>query len=120
MARLTEIVWPLVRERLKELKREAELRGDELLIIEAAVLREAGWDDLVDEVWLVRSPIEAVRARLADRGLTATDAEARLAAQQAMSTNLTGAHVVIDNDSDLATLERRVEVALKAVLERHR
>jgi phosphopantetheine adenylyltransferase / dephospho-CoA kinase len=55
MKKLNEIVWPaiaaLAREEMIRLKRD---EGHSLVVMEAAVLLEAGWDrTLCDEVWVV-------------------------------------------------------------------
>src|SRR3972149_3560828 len=45
--------------------------GTGVLVLEAAVLLQAGWDRLVDEVWLVRAPLAVARTRPPRRpGLT--------------------------------------------------
>ena len=51
---LTDIVWPEIR-RLAELKiaEIAALNSQAIVVLEAAVLFEAGWEDAVDEIWAV-------------------------------------------------------------------
>ena len=63
--RLEGIVWPWMRETMD--KRFADLRqqGAPVVVLEAAVLIEADWVPLVDQVWLVVVPPElATRLRL--------------------------------------------------------
>lgn len=54
MATLQGIVWPEIRllaeQRIDGLAEE----GTEAVVLEAAVLLEAGWDDLCDELWVVQ------------------------------------------------------------------
>lgn len=61
MARLQGIVWPeirqLVQQRIDGLGRE----GAESVVLEAAVLLEAGWDDMCDELWVVQVPPAVAR-----------------------------------------------------------
>lgn len=61
MARLQGIVWPEIRllaeERIEVLGRE----GAESVVLEAAVLLEAGWDDLCDDLWVVQVPPAVAR-----------------------------------------------------------
>ena len=68
MKRLTDIVWPeirrLAREEVTELKRR-DRKGH--IVLEAAVLVEANWFDLVDEVWVVTVEPDVARARLMAR-----------------------------------------------------
>lgn len=50
--------------------------------LEAAVLLEASWQGLVDEVWVVATPLETAIERLAERnGLPRDAALARINAQ---------------------------------------
>jgi dephospho-CoA kinase len=120
MRRLTDIVWPLTRELLAQRKQEAAARGTAVLVLEAAVLIEAGWQDLADEVWLVRAPVAAVRSRLRERrGLSAADTEARIAVRD-LAPLAAAATVVIENDGDLEALARRVDVAWQALQARAR
>ncbi|HEY8490008.1 MAG TPA: dephospho-CoA kinase, partial [Dehalococcoidia bacterium] len=51
MKRLTDIVWPAIRELARERIEAERRRGTRVVVLEAAVLVEAGWFDLVDEVW---------------------------------------------------------------------
>jgi dephospho-CoA kinase len=111
LARLTAIVWPHTRRLLAERIAEQEALGTPAVVLEAAVLYDAGWQDLVDEVWLIDSPRAAVLERLRERGLEAPEAERRLAAQTDLARARRLATRVIDNDADLDALQRKVEEA---------
>ena len=54
LKKLTDIVWPEIR-RLADLEIEAERarRPDGVVVLEAAVMIEAGWQRSLDEVWVV-------------------------------------------------------------------
>jgi dephospho-CoA kinase len=121
LKRLTDIVWPLTGELLARRRSEALDRGVTAVVIDAAVLREAGWSALCDEVWLVRVPAALARRRLMERnGLSAAEADARLQAQAAVLRSDDGVDVVIDNAGNLDDLETQVELLWRAVLERTR
>jgi len=110
--RLEAIVWPAIRrlaqERLDALRRE----GTPVVVLEAAVLIEAGWTDIVDEVWLVVASPETVHGRLADRnGLTAEQSQARIRAQLTNEARRSHAQVTIENDGSLDDLRRAVDEA---------
>src|SRR3990170_4271558 len=110
--RLEEIVWPAIRRLAAE--RLAGLREQSVpvVVLEAAVLIEASWLDLVDEVWLVEASPETVRQRLnARNGLTPEQAEARLRAQLTNEKRRPYADVVIENDGSLEELRRAVDEA---------
>jgi dephospho-CoA kinase len=112
MRRLTNIVWPLIRERTSAIKAAELTAGTKVLVFEAALLIEAGWHELMDEVWLMRTSPAVARERLMARNsLSAEEADRRIAAQPPDSARLPYAQVVIDNDGDLGALEREVEAA---------
>jgi len=82
------------------------------LVIEAALLFEAGWTEFADEVWVVRAPIDEVVRRLCeDRGMSEADARARIATQHSDEQRRAAADVVIDNDGTLEQLRARVSAA---------
>ena len=110
--RLEEIVWPAIRRLAAE--RLAGLREQSMpvVVLDAAVLIEANWLDLVDEVWLVEASPETVRQRLnARNGLTPEQADARIGAQLANEQRRPYAQVVIENDGSLDELRSAVDEA---------
>jgi dephospho-CoA kinase len=111
LARLTAIVWPHTRRLLEARIAEQRALGTAVVVLEAAVLFDAGWQDLVDEVWLVESSREAVLERLRDRGVKGADAERRLAAATDVARARRLATRVIPNDATLEDLRHRVEEA---------
>jgi dephospho-CoA kinase len=64
----------------------------------------------VDEVWVVEAPPEVARQRLmAYKGLSSTEAEARLGAQLSNEERRRHADVVIDNGGSLENTRRQVD-----------
>lgn len=121
LKRLTDIVWPAIRRLASEELSELEAGGNELAVLEAAVLLEAGWEDLVDEIWAVVVRPELAVARLRSRnGLDEAAAWARIRSQLSNEERVRRAHVVIENDGTLEELRHRFEEAWKALLERTR
>ncbi len=111
LARLNAIVHPLIREavqmRVEKARAEAPSRP---VIIEAAVLIEARWYELVDEVWVVvASPETVIRRVTASRPLDAAAVQARIAAQLSDAERRQVADVVIVNDGSRDDLRRRLE-----------
>ena len=53
LSKLNQIVHPRIFEHLKELIEKQEMAGVRLLVIEAAILIEAEWTEIVDSVWVV-------------------------------------------------------------------
>ncbi len=57
MKALTDIVWPAIAAAARDLiAAERASGGARAIVLEAAVLLEAGWESLVDEVWVVHVP----------------------------------------------------------------
>jgi dephospho-CoA kinase len=112
---LTDIVWPLTGAAVDGLAREQEAAGTRVFVVEAALLVDAGWQAYFDQVWLVRAPVDRLRERLKGRGLSETEIDTRLAAATDVEAAAAVADVVIDNDADLATLERAVDAAWQSL-----
>src|ERR1700726_4911764 len=83
LKRLEAIVHPRMFERMGEMVAEMRAKGVTApIVIEAAILIEAHWQPLFDEIWLVVAPREKVVARVeAERGLKPEQTEARIKAQ---------------------------------------
>ena len=111
LAQLTAIVWPLTRRLIEQMKQEQAAAGASVFVVEAPLLIEAGWQDLVDQIWLVRSPVGVVRQRLRERGLSDAEADRRLAAVTDAAAASSQAHLIIENDGDLEDLEAKVDAA---------
>jgi dephospho-CoA kinase len=80
------------------------------VVLEATLLIEAKWTDLADQVWVTISPEAAVVNRLvSQKGFSEEQARARIKSQTPISQRAKNADVVIDNDSDIASLRRKVE-----------
>jgi dephospho-CoA kinase len=95
----------MVSEEIEKLRDE----GASAVVVEAAVLIEAGWDSLVDEVWTTESPEEAVVDRLMTRnGLERAEVVKRIQSQMSSEARSARSQVVIDNSADVASLENTV------------
>jgi phosphopantetheine adenylyltransferase/dephospho-CoA kinase len=116
MKRLTDIVWPGIRVLATEELKRLEGAGEQVALLEAAVLIEADWLDLVDEVWVtVVDPAVARERLMARNGWSAEEADARINSQLTNEQRLVHAQVVITNNGSLEDLERQVEEAWSAV-----
>ena len=120
LERLNAIVWPAMAETIEEDLRGFRLAKVEMAVLEAAVLFEAGWQRLVDEVWAVVASPEVARQRLAAKGVAAEQAEARIRSQINNEARVQNVHVVIENNGNLAELEARVQSLWEALHRRIR
>ncbi|XP_063876474.1 bifunctional coenzyme A synthase-like isoform X2 [Scylla paramamosain] len=113
---LNSIVWPEI-ERLVE-QRVAQLRaeGTSVVVLDAAVLLEAGWDKLCHQVWVcVLQREEAVR-RITERdGKTPEEAERRLDSQMAQRQMVGRANVVFCTQWAGEYTQKQVERAWAAL-----
>src|SRR6204780_4175541 len=80
---LTSIVWPATRESVRRSIGDLRAKGATLpIVVEAAILIEAGWQPLFNEIWLVRAPREQVLSRIEiQRGEKPSETKARIRAQ---------------------------------------
>ena len=110
--RLEQTVWPVMAEAVERQMVDAEANGAPAVALEAAVLFEAGWERLVDEVWAIVAPDEAVVERVGKRdGLSEEQVRARLRAQLPAEEKARRADRVITNDGSLEQLREYVKRA---------
>lgn len=115
LEQVNHIVHPAVKKYLLERLEEAAGKEVKLFFVEAALLIETGYGELVDEMWYVYADEESRRKRLqTSRGYT----EERIA--HIMSNQLTekefrrASDFVIDNSGNLADTYRQIDKKLEA------
>lgn len=82
-----------------------------VVVLDAAILIEAGWEDLVDEVWVVRASKDEQLERLMTRDhLSHSEAINRIEAQMSLRQKLQQADVIIDNTMDVEQTRKQVEL----------
>ncbi|MDE0719350.1 MAG: dephospho-CoA kinase [Dehalococcoidia bacterium] len=85
-------------------------QGVKVVVVEAALLFEAGWDTLVEEVWVTDSSEDTVVGRLKERnGLSEEEAQKRINSQMDRAERIERSDFVIDNSSDMAGLESAIK-----------
>lgn len=126
MSKLERIVWPHVKteiETIVDSYREKSVPDGKkpVIVLEAAVLVDAGWQDLLDGLWVVRVPPEQALERLqSQRGFSADDAQQRIDAQQSrrgignLQEEVDNGVVscVVTNDGTLDDLTKRLSDAM--------
>ncbi len=107
--KLESIVWVRIRDMITDMLADNAANGVGLTVLEAAVLFEAGWEDLADNVWTVESSYHQRLARISkSTGMPEHEAQRRINAQINPDIRIRRADETICNDGDLAQLERRV------------
>lgn len=110
LRRLNAITHPRMKELMREKLEAARAEGTAVSVLEAALLFDAGWDDLVDEVWVTLAPADVAARRTAERsGLSISEARSRIDAQMSNEQRVARSQVVIDTDCPLAETERQVD-----------
>jgi dephospho-CoA kinase len=97
-------IYAMISDRIGELGKD----GAEVVVVEAALLIEARWTPLADEVWVVTAPKEQVLERLTTRGMSTDQALSRISSQMPQDERVSHADVVISNDSGIDELASSV------------
>jgi dephospho-CoA kinase len=106
--RLEQIVHPAVAGLRDAFYRDAEARGERIVVADIPLLFEVGLVDEFDVVVLVDAPEETRLARLVgDRGLDPQEAQRMMSAQMSPALKRARADYVIENAGSLAGVRRR-------------
>ena len=109
MSRLNHIMHPRMYDMIEAQIEEYRRQGIDVVVLEAAVLIEANWTPLADEVWVAVSPEALVLKRINEqRGLEEAQTLARIRSQISNEERIKYADVVINNDGDLDETKAKV------------
>lgn len=110
LARLNAIVHPATARDMKRWAQGQEAQGAVVAFCETALLRTAGLDRVVDDVWHVTASADVRIARVMARsGLTALQVKERMAAQSIEDAVAPGEKQIV-NDNDTAVLPQVVQL----------
>lgn len=116
LQKLNAIMHPRIKQAVAQTLQEWRRDGVEVAAVEAAILFEANWADLVDEVWVTLADSGAVVDRLSKaKGLSAEQTLARLRSQMPPEEKARRAQVVIRNNGSVEELEKEVEALWRSV-----
>jgi len=118
---LESMVFPYLERRLREEidKAEREPQTD-LVVLDAAILLEAGWDALCDRMIYVQAPRQTRLARLASqRGWNEKEVNARESSQWPLADKEKRADWTVENSGSVEELSRQLEALLGVLKERH-
>jgi len=109
LARLNAITHPRMKEMMRERLAEAERAGSRIAVLEAALLFDAGWDDLTAEVWVTAVDAKTAALRTAERsGIPVEQVLERIQkVQMASDERVRRADIVIDTSGTLDDTRRR-------------
>ena len=115
LEKVNEIVHPQVRIYLEKRIKEAKEDPDtEIMFIEAALLIEAGYKELVDELWYIYADVDVRKVRLmSSRGYSEEKIRQIMEAQLSEDVFRKESDFVIDNSGTLADSYRQIRKKLK-------
>jgi dephospho-CoA kinase len=113
LMKLNDIMMPIMT-RLVANEIAVVHRTSTVVVLDAAILIEASWQNLVDEIWVVKASKNEQLKRLITRDhLSRDEAVSRIKAQMPLAQKLAYADVVIDNTMDVEQTRKQVEMLWK-------
>ena len=110
LAKLNKIMHPLIARMVADKIEGLRSRKAKVVVVEAALLFEAGWEFLVQEVWSTDSPEQAVIRRLSERnGWGAEEVRKRTSSQMDRKERLERSDFIIDNSGEIAGMHRVID-----------
>ena len=110
LEKLNQIMHPRMARMVADKIEVLRSQGVNVVVVEAALLFEAGWDSLVEEVWVTDSQDQVVIERLKERnGMSEGEARKRISSQMDRTERLERSDYVIENSGDMAALESAIK-----------
>ena len=106
---LNEITWPRIRALAEKTISDLRESGVKIAVLEAAIMIEAGWTDMCDELWVTQASEADAIARLQSRNnLTEEQAKQRINARLSNEARADEADVLLQNTGTIEELRIRV------------
>jgi len=116
LTRLNDIMHPRMFDMMKARLDEYRRQGTKIVVLEAAILIEAKWTPLVDEVWVTVASEPVVVERVRERtGLSEEQIRSRIRSQLSNEERARHADEVISNDGSLEELRMVIAKLWKRV-----
>lgn len=109
LAYLERLTHPRIGAMLREEAAEAAKNGIPLVVLDAAVMTKAGWDEFCDKIVFVEAPREVRIERARKRGWTEEEFTAREAAQESLDQKRERADTIIDNSASPELAQAQVK-----------
>lgn len=113
--KINQLTHPIVLEAVqREIENKRRDGKTEYLVVETALMIEAGYDYICDEVWYVYAPVEVRRSRLKEsRGYTDEKIDAILANQSKEEEFRARFTKVVENTGDIQYLRSQVDSLIR-------
>jgi len=109
---LESVTHPYIQKEINIKIEQAKLLGEKCIVLDIPLLFEIGWENMVDEIWVVYVREEVQISRLMARNqFTHQQAMDRIDAQMNLIEKVKKANVVIDNNLDIEHAKKQVSVA---------
>ncbi|MQG33087.1 MAG: dephospho-CoA kinase [SAR202 cluster bacterium] len=119
LEKLNQIMHPRMAQMVSDKIEALRAQDVGVVVVEAALLFEAGWDSLVEEIWVTDAPEQVVIERLKQRnGMSEEEAQKRIASQMDREVRIEKSDFVIDNSGDVAGLEGSIKELWQARVEK--
>ncbi len=117
---LNEIVHPAIQKEIRRLMKSAPQDAD-AMVLDAALLLEAGWAEECDAVIFIDTPVEDRQKRVAEtRGWSADEHTRREASQWSLEKKRKLSQFVVDNSGTPEEAAHQMEQVLKRILQHHK
>jgi len=118
MDKLSAIVWPETAKLVKQQIEEFGRNGVSVVVLDAAVLLEAGWDSHCHEIWVAFIPPDEAVKRIQSRDkLNVSQAESRIQSQISNSSRVAAADIIFSTYWEPEYTQQQVEKAWKLLRE---
>ena len=108
-AKLNRIMHPMIYELVEKEISQLMQSGYTIVTLEAALLIEANWNKLVDQIWVTTASQDTIVARLkSQRGFTESEINSRLSRQLPAQEYVKHADVVINTDCSRKELKQKI------------
>ena len=109
MQKLNDIAWPKIKQSIQEEIENQRRTGTGVVVVDAAILIEAGWTDLSDQVWVATAPEEQVIKRVQARNnITEEQVKARIDSQMGTDERVSYADLDALKDNVVALWEQHL------------
>lgn len=110
LKRLNGIVHPRMFEMMKKRIEDHKRKDTKVVVLDAAILFEANWLPLVEEVWVVvADEANVVKRAVARTGLPEEQIRSRIRSQMSNEERVKRANVVIHNNGTMEDLKQKVK-----------
>ena len=113
---LENVTHPRIGELLGRQAADLEAEGKQVLVLDAPLLIEAGWNEFCDKTVFVDAPREVRLQRARERGWSEAEFDAREAAQTSLDIKRKRADVILDNSGSAEATREQVERLWRSLL----